>query len=170
MTSTPQPGESALLVRGGDGEVLDLPGGGEFGLLTDSEETGAALSASRLTLADGADGALPHRHLRSTEFFYVLAGTAEFLLGDVIQSLGRGDFLVIPPGLPHAFGAARGLDTDLLIGITPGVQRFGYFRMLQRVAKGQDSPEVLAQVQERYDVHLLDSASWQNARKGTFSG
>ncbi|WP_433475863.1 cupin domain-containing protein [Spirillospora sp. CA-142024] len=164
MTSTPRSG-SALLVRAGEAKILGLPSGGGFGLLIDSEDTGAALSASRLTLVDGADGALPHRHLRSSEFFYILDGAAEFLLGEGIQSLHKGDFLVIPPGLPHAFGAARGADTDLLIGITPGVQRFDYFRMLQRVAEGQDSPDSLRPVQEQYDVHLLDSEPWQTARK-----
>ncbi|WP_329095955.1 cupin domain-containing protein [Actinomadura citrea] len=166
MTSTSQPTGSALLVRGGEAELLGLPSGGGFGLLTDSEETGAALSASRLTLADGADGAQPHRHLLSSEFFYVLDGAAEFLLGDEIQPLGKGDFLVIPPGLPHAFGAVRGSGADLLVGITPGVQRFGYFRMLQRVAEGRDRPESLIPVQERYDVHFLDGATWQIARRG----
>ncbi|MEV3927427.1 cupin domain-containing protein [Actinomadura coerulea] len=165
MTSTSQPG-SALLVRGGEAEILGLPSGGGFGLLADSEETGAALSASRLTLVDGADGAQPHRHLLSSEFFHLLDGAAEFLLGDEIQALSKGDFLVIPPGLPHAFGAVRGAGADLLVGITPGVQRFGYFRMLQRVAEGRDRPESLLPVQERYDVHFLDSPAWQSARKG----
>ncbi|MFB4302475.1 cupin domain-containing protein [Actinomadura sp. NTSP31] len=166
MTSSSQPAGSALLVRDRDAEFLGLPSGGAFRLLADSDETGAALSANRLALVAGADGAQPHLHRLSSEFFYVLDGAAEFLLGDRIQVVGKGDVLVIPPGLPHAFGAVQGSGTDLLVGITPGVQRFGYFRMLQRIAEGQDSPESLLPVQDRYDVHFLDSVTWQIARNG----
>ncbi|MEV3927544.1 cupin domain-containing protein [Actinomadura coerulea] len=166
MTSTTGQAGSALLVREGDAEFLGLPSGGAFRLLADSGETGAVLSANRLTLSEGSDGAQPHCHLLSSEFFYVLDGAAEFLIGDEIQVVEKGDVLVVPPGLPHAFGAVRGSGTDLLVIISPGVQRFGYFRMLQAIARGEGSLESLLPVQDRYDVHFLDSAIWQIARKG----
>lgn len=60
--------------------------------------------------------------------------------------------------MPHAFAAAPGCDADLLIVITPGVERFEYFRHLQRIALGELSPESLLEVQERYDNHFLNSA------------
>jgi hypothetical protein len=37
---------------------------------------------------------------------------------------------VVPPGLPHAFAAPPGSGGELLIIITPGVERFEYFRHL----------------------------------------
>lgn len=35
----------------------------------------------------------------------------------------RGDLVVVPPGLAHAFAAAPRHDADILIVITPGVER-----------------------------------------------
>lgn len=126
-------------------------------LLADSSATGGALSAQRVTPPHGANGATPH-HERSAEMFYVLDGAAEFLAGEEVVTAGQGDLVVVPPRRPHAFAAAPGCDTDLLVVITPGVERFEYFRHLQRIALGEPSPESLLEVQERYDNHFLNSA------------
>lgn len=133
-------------------------------LLADSSATGGALSTQRVTLAGGADGARPHYHANSAELFYVLDGTAQLLSGEQVLTVERGDLVVVPPGVAHAFAAAHGKDADLLIVITPGVERFEYFRHLARVAYGQLPPESLLEVQERYDNYVLDSASWKDAR------
>ncbi|MEV8017946.1 hypothetical protein AB0O76_16705 [Streptomyces sp. NPDC086554] len=55
---------------------------------------------------------------------------------------------------------------DLLAVLTPGVDRFGYFRALGRIQHGLDSFDSLKAEQTRYDVHFLDAASWQSARTG----
>jgi len=66
--------------------------------------------------------------------------------------------------MPHAFVAAPATSADLLGVIAPGIERFGYFRRLQRIALGLDLAESLLPEQERYDVHLVQSAAWQTAR------
>jgi quercetin dioxygenase-like cupin family protein len=133
-------------------------------LLADSSATGGALSTQRVTLNGGADGAKPHYHAGSAELFYVLDGTAQLLSGEQVLTAERGDLVVVPPGMAHAFAAAPDRDADLLIVITPGVERFEYFRHLARIAYGELSPESLLEVQERYDNHFLDSVSWNQAR------
>ena len=40
----------------------------------------------------------------------------------------------------------------------------GYFRHLQRIALGQEPAESLAPVQDRYDVHFVDSGAWITTR------
>lgn len=135
-------------------------------LLADSSSTGGALSTQRVTLAGGADGARPHRHSKSAELFYLLDGTAQLLSGDQVVTAERGDLIVVPPGLPHAFAAAPGHDADILIVITPGVERFEYFRHLARIAYGQAPPESLLEVQERYDTYFGASSAWDAARQG----
>lgn len=70
----------------------------------------------------------------------------------------------MPPGLAHAFATAPGEDTDILIVITPGVERFAYFRHLERIAHGDVPPESLLEVQELYDTCFLNSQHWNNAR------
>ncbi|MFF2044176.1 cupin domain-containing protein [Kitasatospora sp. NPDC058170] len=166
-STRPGPGEAAV-VRGAGAELVALAAGGAFQLLVDGggEGGGGAFGANRLTLTEGADGARPHFHARSSELFYVLGGVAEFLLGDRPTTAAAGDLLVVPPGLPHAFGAAPGSTADLLVVMSPAVERFGYFRHLGRIAAGQDSFDGLLAEQDRYDVHFTDPAPWQRARSG----
>jgi hypothetical protein len=49
--------------------------------------------------------------------------------------------------------------------ITPGVERFEYFRHLARIVKGELPPESLLEVQERYDTWFGASEAWSQARK-----
>ncbi|MEU7277939.1 cupin domain-containing protein [Streptomyces sp. NPDC045431] len=83
-------------------ETVELPSGAVFRLLVD----GGAAGVNRLTLPPGADGAKPHRHLRSTELLYVLGGALEVLLDADVRTVTAGDLVVVPPGLTHAFRAA----------------------------------------------------------------
>ncbi|MFY4717447.1 cupin domain-containing protein [Streptomyces sp. LaBMicrA B280] len=152
--------DDTALVREAGAEVV----GGDpvaVRLLADSGATGGALSTVRVTLAAGADGARPHVHHRSAEMFYLLDGAAEVLSGEDVVTAERGDLIVVPPDRPHAFAAVPGSTADLLVVIAPGVERFEYFRHLQRVRLGELGPESLLEVQERYDNHFLESAAWE---------
>ncbi|WP_416979531.1 cupin domain-containing protein [Streptomyces sp. T028] len=152
-----------VIVRDAEAEVI---GGAPVGvkLLADSSATGGALSTVRVTLGEGADGARPHLHRNSAEMFYLLDGAAEVLSGDDVVTAERGDLVIVPPGRPHAFSAAPGSKADLLIVITPGVERFDYFRHLQRIRLGEATPESLLEVQELYDNHFLRSETWDGRR------
>ncbi|MFJ9950034.1 cupin domain-containing protein [Kitasatospora sp. NPDC091207] len=170
-TPGPLPGTApAVVVRAADAERVALAGGSAFHLLADGDGSatppGGAFGANRLVLAEGADGARPHYHARSAELFYVLGGAVEFLLGDRSTAVTAGDLVVVPPGLPHAFGAAAGRTADLLVVMAPAVERFGYFRHLGRVAAGLDTFDRLLPEQDRYDVHFTDAGSWQRVRSG----
>lgn len=155
----------SVIVRSADAEVIGRTPT-TIRLLADSSATGGALSAQRVTLTDGADGAAPHHHAGSAELFYLLDGRAQLLTGDEVVTAERGDLVIVPPGLAHAFAAAPGHDADILIVITPGVERFEYFRHLERIAYGKQPPESLLEVQELYDNHLRTSAVWNAARSG----
>ena len=161
--------DGAVLVRATDAERVGFPPQ-TVRLLADSSSTSGKLSAQRVTLQGGVDGANPHHHASSAELFYVLSGSVQLLAGDRILLAGEGDLAVVPPGLPHAFAPARASDADLLIVITPGVERFEYFRHLARIATGQQSPESLLEVQARYDTFFDDSPAWQRARGGDQPG
>ena len=160
---------AAVLVRAADAERIGFPPQ-MVRLLADSSSTGGKLSAQRVTLQGGAGGANPHHHVSSAELFYVVSGSAQLLAGDRVLLVAEGDLAVVPPGLPHAFAAAEASDTDLLIVITPGIERFEYFRHLARVATGQQSPESLLEVQARYDTFFDDSPVWRQARNSAPSG
>ncbi|MFI6566695.1 cupin domain-containing protein [Streptomyces sp. NPDC050534] len=156
--------DETVLVRDAEAELI----GGDpvaVRLLADSSATGGALSTVRVTLAEGADGARPHLHRHSAEMFYLLDGAADVLSGEDVVTAERGDLVVVPPDRPHAFAAAPGTPADLLIVITPGVERFEYFRHLQRIRLGEVTPESLLEVQELYDNHFLRSAVWDGRRR-----
>jgi quercetin dioxygenase-like cupin family protein len=151
--------DSSVIVREAEAEVIGRAPT-TVRLLADASATGGALSTQRVTLVGGAPGATPHLHKGSAEMFYMLDGEAQLLSGDDIVTAERGDLVIVPPGMPHAFAAAPGSDADLLIVIAPGVERFEYFRHLQRIALGEVGPESLLEVQELYDNHFLKSAAW----------
>ena len=154
----------SVVVRADDAEVASGPTA-KVRLLVDSNATGGALSTVRVTLEKGAEGARPHHHKHSAEMFYVLDGLVQVLSGKEVLNAEPGDVIVVPPLLPHAFSAQRGSRADLLIVITPGVERFEYFRKLARIARGQEPPESLRDVQDLYDNHFLNSPEWEAARR-----
>jgi mannose-6-phosphate isomerase-like protein (cupin superfamily) len=156
------PSHDVVVVHEGDAEILGSgPVTGR--LYADSSATGGALSSQRITLLHGAAGATPHHHTGSSELFYVISGAAEMLTGERVVAAAEGDLVVVPPATVHAFAAAPGSDADLLIILTPGVERFEYFRHLQRIAAGEAPLESILEVQDLYDNHFDDSPAWQQA-------
>lgn len=148
-----------------EAEELEFPDGSSMRLLTDSPATGGALSVHRATLRDGGLGASPHRHLTATEMFYVLSGSVQLLVGDVLVVATEGDLAMVPPGMAHAFAAGPGGDAELVIAVTPGIKRFELFRRLARLAAGRDAPETFFDSQSRYDTYASDSPAWRQARR-----
>ncbi|MEU0787886.1 cupin domain-containing protein [Streptomyces sp. NPDC006173] len=153
-----EPSATALVVQPGEAAGASLVDGA-FELLAD----GGAVSASRLTLAVGADGAPPHHHKLSHEVFYVLGGTMIFRLGDTLTTVKKGGLVIIPPGLAHAFGAAEGEVADVVVVLSPGIERFGYFEQLAAISRGDAEFDSLVPEQERYDVHFEDLPDWRSA-------
>jgi mannose-6-phosphate isomerase-like protein (cupin superfamily) len=120
-----------------------------------------------VTLGKDADGARPHRHDRSAEMFYVLDGAVQILSGTQIVMAEQGDVIVVPPKMPHAFSTQRTKSAELLVVIAPGVERFEYFRQLTRIARGEEAPESLRDVQDLYDTYFLNSPEWEAAQRGS---
>lgn len=149
---------TALVVQPGEAGGATLSDGA-FELLAD----GGAVSASRLTLTTGANGAPPHHHKLSHEAFYVLGGTMLFRLGDTLTTVGKGGLVVIPPGLPHVFGAAEGEEADVFVVLSPGIKRFGYFEQLAAISRGEAEFDSLISEQDRYDVHFDSIPNWRSA-------
>jgi quercetin dioxygenase-like cupin family protein len=149
-----------LLVRANEAEVLS---GDPNGLITLLADTGQVTS-NRTTFRQGTDGAPPHFHTKASELFFVLDGALDVLLDEDVITLGQGDFLLVPPNTPHAFGAAEGQDADVLFVFTPGMGRFDYYRLLDRVQRGEADPKEIGESQDRFDNHYVDSPAWRKVR------
>lgn len=67
--------------------------------------------------------------------------------------------------MPHAFGAPAATESEVLIVFAPGLEdRFEYFRLVDRVQRGQASPREILATQDRFDNHFLDSPIWRQRR------
>ncbi|RKN46847.1 cupin domain-containing protein [Streptomyces hoynatensis] len=158
-----RPAFGPLVIRPQDAEFLGA-GPDTIALLADASATGGFLGVSRTTLGRGRDGATPHYHRGSAELFFVLDGRLQVLAGEEVVEVEAGGTLVVPPHAVHAFAAAPGSAADALIVITPGVERDAYFRLLDRVRRGQADPRELLAVQERFDTHFVPSDPWRRTR------
>jgi len=156
---TTEPRIPAAVVQPADAEVRRTDAV-TMRLLLDSDRTGGSVSTLEVTMAPGADGATPHYHTLSDELFYVAEGELQVLAGEEITTVAAGGAITVPRFMPHAFGAAPGSPARILIALTPAVQRFGYFRLLERVASGEATLAELAATQDEYDNHFVDAPNW----------
>ena len=155
--------DDAIFVREADAEVLGMAQLSTR-LLADSNVTGGALSVMRTTMGDGIEGARPHTHSKSAELFYVLDGELQLLAGEQVVTARKGDLVVVPPTMAHAFATTPGHSADFLIVQAPGLERFGYFRLAERLSRGEATLEELLASQELYDNHFLESPIWRATR------
>ncbi|MEU1408232.1 cupin domain-containing protein [Streptomyces sp. NPDC005728] len=150
-----------VLVRTDEAETLQDGATSLITLLADANATGGALTANRATLQKGSPGAPAHFHTRATEMFYVLNGSMRILLDDQVLTLGQGDFLTVPPTVPHAFAPAPDSEAEMLVVFTPGMDRFDYYRLLERVYRGEASVQDIRDSSEQFDNHYFESPVWQ---------
>ena len=156
--------ENPTLVRATEAELLDGDPNGTITLLADPDATGGRLTSNRSTFRNGADGAPPHYHNDSAELFFVISGSLQVLVGEQVTTLEEGDLLVVPPGVAHGFAAAPRADADVLFVFTPGTARFDYYRLLDRAHRGEASWQEIADTQDRFDNHYVDSPIWVQTR------
>ena len=156
--------DDVLVVREADVEVLGLAPLSTR-LLADSDATGGALSIMRTMMGEGVEGARPHTHSKSAELFYLLEGELQLLAGSQVLTARKGDLVMIPPDMAHAFATPPGHSADFLIVQAPGLPRFEYFRLVERLRRGEGTLEELLATQDLYDNHFLDSPTWRAARE-----
>jgi quercetin dioxygenase-like cupin family protein len=104
------------------------PGAGrryEMGALTadfkaDGAETANAYSVSEWHVAPGAPGPGAHDHEANDDMFYVLEGTASFLVGDDWIEAPEGSFVCAPAGVRHDFANRTDRPLRLLNIFVPG--------------------------------------------------
>jgi mannose-6-phosphate isomerase-like protein (cupin superfamily) len=82
-----------------------------------------------------------HYHEEQDDTFYVLEGVLTVQAGEEIIDLGPGDFLSIPPGVPHTFDNVRNGDEVVrtINVMTPG----GLFPTIEDMDRVPEGPEHL---------------------------
>jgi len=79
----------------------------------DEDETACAYSISEWWLEPRTGGPGPHSHEDNDDIFYVIEGTATFLLGDRWVQVPKGGFVRAPRGVVHDYRN----DTDARVGL-----------------------------------------------------
>ncbi|MFD6281132.1 cupin domain-containing protein [Streptomyces sp. NPDC060209] len=151
-----------VLTRHADAETCVDPSS-TMRLLGEGRHTEGGFTSYRSTFAEGAVGAPAHFHTKATELFFVIGGSLRVLVGDEVTVLRDGDFLAVPPHIPHAFAAAPGCTADVLFVFDRAMDRFAYLRLLGRVMRGEADPKEIAESAERFDNHYVESAVWRAA-------
>lgn len=90
-------------------------------------------------------------------------GSIDLLAGDELTRAEAGDLAVVPPGVVHAFAASAGCDAEVLVFITPGMERFDFFRQVGRVLAGEGDRGALLKVQTDVDTYSVDNPTWRVA-------
>lgn len=145
-------------------ELLHTAPGTTIGLVVDAEAAFGAVSVLDVTLDKGGAGVGPHVHARSSELFVVVSGQLEMLTGDEVNTLRGGDVVVVPPLMAHAFACDPDQEAHLYTIISPGVQRFNYFRLADDIFNGRADHSRLEAAQAEFDVWSVDSRAWDEAR------
>lgn len=160
------PEQKSTLVRHNDMEIVGDNPASAIGLLADSTHTGGILSSHRTRIKAGGKGAPPHSHGTMAEVLFVIAGELEVLTADDIVTMNAGDLMVIPPDCVHAFAASESSSVDVLCLFTPGVDRFDYYRLLDRFNRGEADRQEVVDSQSTYDNNYAVSAVWDRHVEG----
>ena len=111
-------------------------------ILVSSRSTGGAYSVMEwVVAASGAAETLDdlgaHQHGGIEEVFLVQSGELEFLLGDTITTIGRGDLVRVPPGVRHGYRNMTDAEVELIVTFIPG----GFEELLVRYRTDQESSD-----------------------------
>ncbi|WP_238163732.1 cupin domain-containing protein [Kribbella pittospori] len=155
------PQQKAVLMRGAEAERLGDPPNMTW-LIADAEHTNGIMNVVRTTLGAGVDGPPPHFHKESPEMFYLLDGALRILAGDQVVTVDKGDYLLVPPLMPHAWGTPMEVGADVLIVKAPGNNRFDYFRLGDRIRRGQAEPAEVLATAETFDNTFVDNEVWRH--------
>ena len=122
MSDPPTPDDPrTALIALGPGEGRRYPCGtmqAEF--KADGAETGDSYSVSEWTLEPGSSSPGAHSHEANDDVFYVLEGTATFVLDDVTVPAGPGTFVRVPIGITHDYRNDGDVPVRLLNLYVPG--------------------------------------------------
>jgi len=105
----------------GDGAGRDYPCGTMRAVFkADGPETADRYSISEWWLEPGSEGPGEHRHEANDDIFYVLSGTATFVLDGAIVTAGPGSFVRVPPNVLHDYRNDSDEPVRLLNVYVPG--------------------------------------------------
>lgn len=139
-------------------EVDDAPPFGAPQWLLYGEDTAGAFSLAIATVEPGG-GPPMHVHQREDETYFVLSGTVEVTIDDRAESLGAGDCVYLPPGIPHRLHNSGPEPAQMLLLVhPPGLEHF--LEAMERLRREGSVPEeAVHDLIARYNAGALGRSS-----------
>ena len=99
-----------------------------------------------------------HMHLNQEEWFYVMEGQVEFVVGEKRLTLKAGESILAPRRIPHTFSSLVP-SSHLLIGFAPAGKMEQYFRE----AAGNGALAATPEFMNRYDMQWVGPSPFHKA-------
>ena len=132
------------------GDVVFGQGDTRFRILAEAPDHPVGVVES--TVPAGFPGPVRHRHTTMTDIFYVLEGVLEFVLGDERRVAGPGTFVLVPPGVEHAFSNPGSMPATFLNIYQPAGLEHYLKEVGRRSAAGTPpTPVEMAEIARSYD-------------------
>jgi quercetin dioxygenase-like cupin family protein len=145
----------AIIIQTGDGKALSLRGT-EVAYKAEGERPGGGPTFLEFTAAPGFSTG-DHVHSRIEEIFYVVEGEFQIRAGDRTLRVKPGDFVLVPPGVPHGFGNPDGAPAKMVLVISPAGVHELYFEELAELLAKPGAPDIqaIAELRQRYDTQQV---------------
>jgi quercetin dioxygenase-like cupin family protein len=147
----------AIVIQAGEGEgkALSLRGT-QVAYKAEGERPAGGPTVLEFTAVAGFSTG-DHVHSRIEELFYVVEGEFTIRAGDRTLRAGPGDFVLVPPGVPHGFGNPEGGPAKMLLVISPAGVHERYFEELAELLAKPGAPDVQAigELRQRYDTEQV---------------
>ena len=145
----------AIIIQAGDGKALSLRGT-QVAYKAEGERPGGGPTFLEFTAAPGFSTG-DHVHSRIEEIFYVVEGEFQIRAGDRTLRAKPGDFVLVPPGVPHGFGNPDGASAKMVLLISPAGVHEQYFEELAALLAKPGAPDIqaIAELRQRYDTQQV---------------
>lgn len=145
----------AIVIQAGEGKALSLRGT-QVAYKAEGERPGGGPTFLEFTAAPGFSTG-DHVHTRIEEIFYVVEGEFQIRTGEKTLRAKPGDFVLVPPGVPHGFGNPESGPAKMVLLISPAGVHERYFEELAELLANPGAPDIqaIAELRQRYDTQQV---------------
>ena len=145
----------AIVLQTGEGKTLSLRGT-QVAYKAVGDRPGGGPTVLEFIAAPGFSTG-DHVHSKIEEIFYVVEGEFQIRAGDRLLAAHAGDFVLVPPGVPHGFGNPNGSPAKLVILISPAGVHERYFEELSEILAKPGAPDIqaISELRQRYDTEQV---------------
>ena len=145
----------AIVLQAGEGKTLSLRGT-QVAYKAAGERPGGGPTVLEFTAVQNFSTG-DHIHSKIEEIFYVVEGECQIRAGDRLLTAHAGDFVLVPPGVPHGIGNPNGSPAKVVILISPAGVHERYFEELAEILAKPGAPDIqaISELRQRYDTEQV---------------